>query len=353
MGNISRSCFTNQHFPKSNKNEDHERVREDSVSFRHTGMALPKEQCAEWWGLDEECWADSMEYYCYLRNVTDLLSDEKTPCERRFGMPSNEPVVPFGAMVEYHPISAGRTDRDHTNLFHKSCPVYSLDVHLTQRRIWKGDILVADIEELEQMDASEIYVRRLNAKEVSTPMKNEKMFIPSRRWNRPNIWRSTSKDIHLNPGSSRTRRGQVLRGGSDVFSSPTPLQDDSALDDAEARNDFWSTSGDSIYRHHVEPRVKLYMPRKESFLIPMKYIDVSRLTHASLEIESCRMHRFHQIHFIECKATWRMCMVQGDTDEETNNFKTRQNIARFVEAFIWCIETHSKAKMDHRETNAR
>ena len=32
--------------------------------------------------------------------------------------------------------------------------------------IWKGDVLIADLEELETMDASEIYSKRLNAKEV-------------------------------------------------------------------------------------------------------------------------------------------------------------------------------------------
>ena len=31
-------------------------------------------------------------------------------------------------------------------------------------RIWKGDILIADIEELEELDASAIYPRRLNKK---------------------------------------------------------------------------------------------------------------------------------------------------------------------------------------------
>ena len=36
-------------------------------------------------GLNESWWADSLECYTYLRNVTDLLSDGKTPCERRFG----------------------------------------------------------------------------------------------------------------------------------------------------------------------------------------------------------------------------------------------------------------------------
>ena len=32
--------------------------------------------------------------------------------------------------------------------------------------IWKGDVLIADLEELEAMDASDIYSERLNAKEV-------------------------------------------------------------------------------------------------------------------------------------------------------------------------------------------
>ena len=43
-------------------------------------------------------------------------------------------------------------------------------------------------------------------------------------------------------------------------------------------------SGNFIYRHHVEPRVKLYVPREESFPIPLKYIDVSRTTHTNLDV---------------------------------------------------------------------
>ena len=42
-------------------------------------------------------------------------------------------------------------------------------------RIWKGDILVADIEELETMDASEIYPKRLNAKDLFTPMNGDNL----------------------------------------------------------------------------------------------------------------------------------------------------------------------------------
>ena len=52
-------------------------------------------------GLDENWWADSMECHTYLRNVTDLLSDGKTPYERRFGQPFKGPIIPFRSLVEY------------------------------------------------------------------------------------------------------------------------------------------------------------------------------------------------------------------------------------------------------------
>ena len=51
--------------------------------------------------LDEKWWTDSMECYTDMRNVQDLLSDGKTPYERRFGQPSKGLVFPFGSLVEY------------------------------------------------------------------------------------------------------------------------------------------------------------------------------------------------------------------------------------------------------------
>ena len=64
-------------------------------------------------GLNENWWADSMECHTYLRNVTDLLSDGKTPYERRFGQPFRGPIIPFGSLVEYHPITAKDQSRIH------------------------------------------------------------------------------------------------------------------------------------------------------------------------------------------------------------------------------------------------
>ena len=44
-------------------------------------------------------------------------------------------------------------------------------------------------------------------------------------------------------------------------------------------------SGNFIYRHHVELRVKLYSPREESFPTSLKYIDVTRTTHTNLDVK--------------------------------------------------------------------
>ena len=43
-------------------------------------------------------------------------------------------------------------------------------------------------------------------------------------------------------------------------------------------------SGNFIHRHHAEPGVKPYVPREESFPIPLKYIDETRTTDTSLDV---------------------------------------------------------------------
>ena len=64
-------------------------------------------------GLHENWWADSMECCTYLRNVQGLLSDKKTPYERRFGKPFEGPIIPFGSLVEYYSTSAKDQSRFH------------------------------------------------------------------------------------------------------------------------------------------------------------------------------------------------------------------------------------------------
>ena len=105
----------------------------------------------------------------------------------------------------------------------------------------KEIILVADIEELEQMDASEIYAKRLNAKEVLTPMGGEQFIFPIADGT---VQLSEGDQVLRTSTSIRERpdRGEEqgnFQGESDGSSS-TPLQDSSWYDGV-ARNDFWST----------------------------------------------------------------------------------------------------------------
>ena len=68
------------------------------------------------------------------------------------------------------------------------------------------------------------------------------------------IWKGSGGDQDL-------RRSTLVREREGSLPKPQ----DSLLDAGEAINDFWSTSGSFMYRHHVELRVKLYSPREESF----------------------------------------------------------------------------------------
>ena len=96
-----------------------------------------------------------------------FLSDVKTPYERRFGGHFKR-IIPFGSLVEYNPISAKDQSRIH-QFGKKVLPGLFVGYALYAEGIWKGDILVADLEELETMAASEIYSEKLNAKEVTFP----------------------------------------------------------------------------------------------------------------------------------------------------------------------------------------
>ena len=134
------------------------------------------------------------------------------------------------------------------------------------------------------MDASEIYSKRLNAKEVIFLKEKEKLFFPMADGRIQPL--GGDQDLR----TSTLMRQRPIRGeghldflGESEGSLPPPQ--DAFPDAGEAINDFWSMSGNFKNRHHVEPRVKLYSPREESFPIPLKYSDVSRTTHTNLDVK--------------------------------------------------------------------
>ena len=180
----------------------------------------------------------------YLRNVTDVLSDGKTPCERRFGKQFEGPIIPFGSLVEYHPLTAKDQSRIH-QFGKKVLPGLFLGYALYAGRIWKGDVLIADLEELETMDASEVYSKRLNAKEVIFPKQGEFIYpIADGRIKTP----GGEQELR----TSTLVRHRPIQGESNIdflgeSEGSLPQPHDSFPDAGEAR------PGSFIYRHHVEP----------------------------------------------------------------------------------------------------
>ena len=119
-------------------------------------------------------------------------------------------------------------------------------------------------------------------KEVTFPKEGEFTFpIADGRIKTPEEDQELRTSTLIRPRPSRGEGHIDFRGESE---GSLPQPQDSLPDASEAINDFWSMSGNFIYRHHVEPRVKLHSPRKESFPAPLKYIDVSRTTRTNLDV---------------------------------------------------------------------
>ena len=112
-------------------------------------------------------------------------------------------------------------------------------------------------------------------------------------------------------------------------------------------------SGSFIYSHHVEPGVKLYSPKEESFPISLKYIDVHRTTHINLDVMQERRiddywnidgsrdlsdpwTGFTQFTLLEEKTSKRIYVGRGETE--------KRQVAKLREKHKWAIE---KPKLDN------
>ena len=219
-----------------------------------------------------------MECNTYLRNVQDLLSDGKTRYERRIGEPFKEPIIPFGSLVEYHPITA----KDHSRIHQfgrKVLPGLFLGYVLYAGEIWKVDIMVADIEELETMGASEIYSKRLNAKEVKFHPKMENSYS-NRRWTNQNSRRRSGiENIHLGTAEKvqeiflDNQQGLHLHNLKTHFRMPVKQE-----------MTFGPCQETSYTAITLNPESHFTRREKNHFPFPLKYIDVSITSHTNLDV---------------------------------------------------------------------
>ena len=116
------------------------------------------------------------------------------------------------------------------------------------------------------------------------------------------------------------------------------------------------------YRHHAEPRVKLYSPREESFPIPLKYIDVTRTTHTNLDVKqekriddywnidgsrdlSDPWTGFTQFTLLEEKPPDAYMWSGEEIKKKTADIQARSSMARVMEVNGKERQAEGKAKM--------
>ena len=143
-----------------------------------------------------------MECCSYLRNVTDLLTDGKTSCERCLGQPFNGPIFPFGSLVQYHPV----TVKDEWRIRQCVKKVVSFGLFfgyaLYARGIWKGDVLIADLEDWRIGNLLE--KTQCERGDIS---QTRRIYFSNRRCSNQNSWRRSGKEnIHLGTASTKSRR---------------------------------------------------------------------------------------------------------------------------------------------------
>ena len=156
-------------------------------------------------------------------------------------------------MVEHHSISA--KDQSRLQQFGEKVLLgIILGYALYAGCIWKGDIMVADSEELENLDVSQIHARRLNAKEVLMQKNGELFTCPIADGPvKIVLARSGFPKIHFKPGSPCTWR-RAQRCYSRQSRTGLHHQTRSRMT-VKPETIFWTIAGKCVCRHHVEPGV--------------------------------------------------------------------------------------------------
>ena len=251
-------------------------------------------------GLNESWWADSMECYTYLRNVTDLLSDGKTPCERRFGQPCKGPIIPFGSLVECHP-------------FYCEGPVKNPSIWkesftwiVPRIRIVRGENLegwhsgcrhwgVGDDGRIGNL------LKKTRCERGDISQRKRRIYFSSRRWTNQNPWRrSRSENIQLDTASTNSRR--------------------------------------------KSPWLSWRIRRVSS--------TTSRL------VSGCQrflwlLDRFHSVYSIRWETSRRIYVVRVETDKKASNIQARWFVARTLDAIGKKCPTEGEAKVVTWKTKTR
>ena len=167
-----------------------------------------------------------------------------------------DPLFFLVHLLSITPITAKDQSRIH-QFGKKVLPGLFLGYALYAGGIWKGDVLIADLEELETMDASGNLLKKTQCGRGDISQ-TRRIYFSNSRWDES---KTPGEDQELK--TSTLIRHRPIQGEGHIdflgeLEGSFPQLNDSLPVAGEAMHDFWSMSGSFIYRHHVEPRVELY-----------------------------------------------------------------------------------------------
>ena len=320
-------------------------------------------------GLNESWWADSMERYTYLRNVTDLLSDGKTSYERRFEKPFKGPIIPFGSLVEYHPITA-KDQSKNQSIWKESAPRNlsrlclvrgrNVERRHTGRGPWgaKRDGRIGNP------------CWKIPRKRCDIAEKWWKLQIASDRWNSKTFRkRPGTENIHLDTEStsSRKKSSRVPWRFRSVFNN--------ILFSRLVSGCRWSTRWFLVHVRKLQKPpsrcTKRQTPHAEGRIISCSTKIYWRHQGHSYNLRRIArnphrwllehwwskrfvwfLDRFHTIYFIEEKTSRLIHVVRGEIDETASNIKAWSFVTRNLEKYVKEFKNEGEAKLGKWKTKA-
>ena len=137
------------------------------------------------------------------------------------------------------------------------------------------------MEDLEKLDASDVYPRRINAKEILIRQTDDDFMFPFA----DGTAKLSGKDYEFRESS--LRQEQPVRSedfSGELQGEPGESQPTETTDDADSRADFGRSKVTSSIVITRNFGFKRYVPKEKTPPIPPKFIDVTRSTHTDLDV---------------------------------------------------------------------
>ena len=249
-----------------------------------------------------------MECCCYLRNVRDLLANGKTPYERRFGEYFKGPIFTGGISPKLRETKLEFVNSEKYN--QESC----LNMLWSRGRNWNGDVLIADIEELEKLDASEFIPEDWIRKKSWLPTKRWRICFSCDRWI-SNIIRKRLRIPRTRSEMGTHRKERISAENLKAIGKSFNLKVQKMTKESVRIFVLTQKPGKTFIVIKLNREVQLHVPREESFPVPLTYIDVIKSTHTDFDVAQVK-----RINDIGMSTEIDICRIRGLVSRDSHHW---------------------------------